>query len=212
MKMKTIEEIVNEEWLQFQLIHNLGGRSYCQSERERFEIKRKSRFLVWNEGVLNSYYKDLLSAKQQGRNLLFEKYVWMMQSTSPDLFREIGYALPSISWIRRNRINRTAFILARWGEAFAIEYPYIAECGRTFYSQDDKPWSTSIETFSKGELLSYSEETEARFSDFIMMNEVNDVNLTKTVQENMARYLGYASLEQYENMLRDSNGVHQGIG
>jgi hypothetical protein len=203
MKEKTIDEIIKEEWLQFQRIHNRGGRAGCQDDWEQFEIMRKSQFMAWPESILDSYYDDLLSSQLQGRNLLFEKYAWMMESTSPEEFREIRRALPAITWIRRNRINRTAFIQARWGEAFASEYPSMAGSGRVFYTQDDKPWSTSIETYTRGELLSYSEKTEAQYSDFILSHEEEGVNLTKAVRENMVRLYGYPSLEHYENMLRE---------
>lgn len=203
MKETKIEEMIKEEWGQFQMIHNRGGRAGCQEDWEQFQIMRKSQFLIWPESILDSYHEDLLSAKTQGRNLLFEKYAWMMESTSPEEFREISCALPRISWMRRNRINRTAFIQARWGEAFASEYPCMAGSGRLFYTKDDKPWSTSIETYTRGELLSYSENTEAQYSDFILLNEEDGVNLTKAVRENMVRLYGYPSLEHYENMLRE---------
>lgn len=200
MKAKIIEEIVKEEWLQFQLINNEGGRASCQDDWEQFMIMRKSQFLIWPEEILDSYFEDLISAGLEGRNLLFEKYAWMMESTSPSKFKEISHALPSISQERKERVDKCSFVQAKWGEEFALKYPNMAGNGRVLYSKDDTPWLTSIETYARGELLSYSEKTEILYCDFILFNEKNGVNLTKTVRENMVRLYGYSSLEHYEKM------------
>jgi len=204
MKAQRIQEIIQEEWLQFQLIQNRGGRAGCQDDWKQFEIMRKSQFMTWPEPILDSYFKDLQNAKTEGRNLLFEKYAWMMESTSPEEFQEIQGSLPEIAWIRKSRIDRTAYIQARWGEAFASEYPCIAGGGRIFYTKDDKPWATSIETYTRGELLSYSENTEAQYSEFILNHEEQGVNLTKAVRGNMVRLNGFQSLEHCENKLKEA--------
>lgn len=209
MKDKRIDEIIKEEWDQFQLIQNRGGRAGCQDNWRQFEIMRKSQFLTWPEAILDSYHNDLQSAKTQGRNLLFEKYAWMMESTAPEEFQEIRGSLPEISWMRRGRIDRTAYIQARWGEAFASEYPCIAGNGRIFYTQDDKPWATSIETYARGELLSYSESTERQYSGFVLIQEEEGVNLTKAVREHMARLNGFLSLEHCEDALKEHKREQQ---
>ena len=39
---------------------------------------RASQFLVWPDFILRSYLDDLKQAEAVGRNLVFEKYAWMM--------------------------------------------------------------------------------------------------------------------------------------
>lgn len=212
MKELRIQEIIQEEWLQFQVIQNRGGRAGCQDDWKQFEIMRKSQFMTWPEPILDSYFEDLQKAKTEGRNLLFEKYAWMMESTSPEEFREIQCSLPQITWIRKSRIDRTAYIQARWGEAFAADYPWIAGSGRIFYTKDDKPWATSIETYTRGELLSYSENTEAQYSEFILNHEEQGVNLTKEVRGNMVRLNGFQSLEHCESTLKEAKSASRKQG
>jgi hypothetical protein len=74
----------------------------------------------------------------------------------------------------------------------------MADKGRVFYSKDDTPYSTSIETYARGELLSYSEKTEILYSEFILFNEENGINLNEAVREDMVISYGYNSLEHYE--------------
>ena len=72
-KERFIEAVVDIEWIQFQQVHNEGGRASCQDDRETFEIMRKSQFLAWTEEVLESYLQDLRDAWKEGWNLLTEK-------------------------------------------------------------------------------------------------------------------------------------------
>lgn len=82
--MSNIREIVEEEWSQFQKVNNEGGRASCQDDGKTFYIMRKSQFLVWPEEVLDSYYGDLCKAREEGKNLLFYKYAFMMERTASD--------------------------------------------------------------------------------------------------------------------------------
>jgi hypothetical protein len=202
MKDQLIEIIVKKEWSQFQAIHNQGGRAACQDDWKQFEIMRKSQFMTWPQEILASYCEDLSEAETEGRNLLSEKYAWMMESTSPMEFKEICDQLPKISEDRRNRVDRISNIQARWGDDFAREYPLISGKGRAIYTEEDSPWSTSIETYARGELLSYSEKTEKLYSEYVLRMEAEKVNLTKMARENMIRLYGYPSLEEYDNLLR----------
>lgn len=202
MKNQKIDEIIEKEWEQFQAVSNQGGSASCQSDWTQFEIMRKSQFMIWPEDILDSYFQDLSEAEKNGRNLLSEKYAWMMESTSPQEFHEISDRLPTISKARRDRVDITAKIQAKWGEAFAKEYPLIGGQGRPIYSVQDSPWATSIETYSRGELLSYSENTEKLFSEFVHASEKEVFNLSKAVRENMIRFYGYSTLEAFERKMQ----------
>ena len=44
--MSVIEEIIAEEWRQFQQVKNEGGRASCQDDWEEFHRQRESQFLA----------------------------------------------------------------------------------------------------------------------------------------------------------------------
>ena len=98
---KLIEKIVDEEWAQFQLVNNEGGRASCQNDRRQFDIMRASQFSVWTEELLQAYYSDLLTAGIEGRNLIFNKFAFMMERTDPAGYERIKHVLPDISPERR---------------------------------------------------------------------------------------------------------------
>ena len=91
---ELIGKIVDEEWAQFQLVNNQGGRASCQDDWRQFDIMRRSQFSVWPETLLQSYYSDLLTAGIEGRNLIFSKYAYMMERTDPAGYERIKHVLP----------------------------------------------------------------------------------------------------------------------
>lgn len=88
-KMKLIQRLIEREWTLFDKVHNIGGRASCQDDRKTFFIMRGSQFLSWNVPLLESYENDLRAAQAEGRNLLAEKYGYMMMWTSPKEFKEV---------------------------------------------------------------------------------------------------------------------------
>ncbi len=78
MREDLIEKIIGEEWKQFDRVNNEGGRASCQDNWPTLHIMRKSQFENWNERMLESYYKDVTRAAEEGWNLLTEKYARMM--------------------------------------------------------------------------------------------------------------------------------------
>ncbi|MBQ7816510.1 MAG: DUF4125 family protein, partial [Oscillospiraceae bacterium] len=83
------EALIKEEWEKFHNVQNEGGRADCQEDPETFAIMRRSQFVCWSEELVDSWHKDLIDAKKEGRNLLSEKYAWMMRQTAPYEFRLI---------------------------------------------------------------------------------------------------------------------------
>ena len=72
----------------FDEVQNNGGRAECQNNPREFEIMRSSQLKTWSEDVLKSYLHDLTSAAYSKRNLLTEKYAYMMESTYPEEFAQ----------------------------------------------------------------------------------------------------------------------------
>ena len=196
-----IEEVIKKEWEQFQQVNNEGGRAACQDQWSTFHLMRKSQFLSWTHELLINYMEDLCIAEQEGRNLLSEKYAYMMESTAKDRYEEIKSLLPQISEERRERMEKAISIQVLWAEEFQREYPGIAGKGRAIRTEEDTPWNTSVETYARGEMSSYSERTEKLFSQLVFDKKSQGLNLTKEVRENMVKLYGYKSLEEAEKAI-----------
>ena len=78
-KTEILEAIIQLEWNMFQKVRNTGGRAGCQDDWETFYIMRKSQFTSWKKELLLSYERDLLDGESAGRNLVMEKYAYMME-------------------------------------------------------------------------------------------------------------------------------------
>ena len=89
-RTQLVQDIIGIEWDMFSNVHNTGGKASCQNDREDFVIMRKSQFSTWSDETLASYLADLVKAQQDRRNLMSEKYGFMMESTFPDEFAGIA--------------------------------------------------------------------------------------------------------------------------
>ena len=195
---EIIEEIVREEWRQFQLINSQGGRASCQDDWEQFSIMRSSQFLVWPEPLLSSYAQDLQSASLEGRNLIFNKYAYMMARTDPAGYERVKHVLPEISQERRDYLEQAVQIHVRWAEDFARMFPKFAARGRVIHQEDERCGLTSIETYQRGELYSYGPRTQLLYCEFVFRCEREGKNLTYLVRDQMAKMYHYESVEDME--------------
>lgn len=196
-----IDNIIAIEWNEFQKVENEGGRAACQDNWKTFEIARKSQFLSWNEEMLKSYYNDLTKATKEGRNLLTEKYARMMESTAPDKYKIIKDKLPAISDNMKKLIEDIIKIRIKWAEDFAELYPKISGNGRLIHSYEDNAYSTSSETYLRGELSTYSEKTIELYYEYVNKLLEQGKNQAMMIMENTAEAYGYKSLEEAENKL-----------
>lgn len=197
-----IDEVIDREWEQFQGVHNEGGRASCQDDHETFVIMRKSQFMNWTQELLESYRQDLLEAKERHWNLLTEKYARMMESTAPKQYAEFADVLPKRS---KERIQIQEEMIAqqiRWEEDFAARYPALASAGRVIHTSEDTPWDTSIETYARGEISTYSDRTVGLLKKLYDKMAANHENLSEKTLCNMTSLYGYGSLEQAEERQR----------
>ena len=195
---EIIEEIVREEWRQFQLINSQGGRASCQDDWAQFYIMRSSQFLVWPEPLLSSYARDLQEASLAGRNLVFNKYAYMMARTDPAGYERVKHVLPELSQERRDYLEQAVQIHVRWAEDFARRFPKYAGKGRVIHQEDERCGLTSIETYQRGELYSYGPRTQLLYCEFVFRCEKEGKNLTYLVRDQMAKMYHYGSVEDME--------------
>ncbi len=200
-RSRLIEQIVRQEWRQFDRVQNEGGRADCQDDWKTFEIMRSSQFLAWETPVLQSYLADLRAAEARGWNLLTEKYARMMESTAPERYAAMADRLPQRSARRLAEQEEVIAIHVRWNEAFAQRYPRYAASGRPLRTAEDTPWATSSETYLRGELGTYSDETFRLYRDMILRRRDAGESFVEEIARNQARRYGCASIAEAEERL-----------
>jgi len=200
-KDELIEQIVRTEWQQFDKVKNEGGRADCQDDWNTFSLMRKSQYMAWSEELLVSYLRDLESAGRNGWNLIMEKYARMMQSTAPDRYNELSGELPERSDERIAIQEQIIEIQVGWMEQFASKYPKMAGNARSIHTYEDNPYNTSYETYLRGELGTYSDETLVLYGRYIVELQRTDKNLAYMIMQNTANLYGYKSVDDAENRL-----------
>lgn len=196
--MNVKKEIVALEWEQFQNVSNIGGRASCQEDWNDFSIMRESQFDAWPENLLYSYYCDLSKARDEGRNLLTEKYAYMMKSTMPKRFSYLAPELPPVTKEKETLIDQIVEIQTKWSVDFALKYPHVAGKGRAIHADTDTAYATSVETYTRGEMSSYSIRTLRIYLDYMQQLQRENRNLVYEIRNNTVRALGYADVEAAE--------------
>ena len=200
-KAALIEELVALEWEAFDKVENEGGRADCQDDFNTFSIMRTSQYYAWTEEMLKSYIHDFHVANDKGWNLITEKYARMMESTTPLRFAQIEESLPFLSEEKKAIIEEIVKIQVGWIEEFAVQYPKAAGNARSIHTYEDNPFNTSYETYLRGEISTYSDDTLALYGRFIANLAMTGQNLAEMTMRNTALLYGYESLEDLENKL-----------
>ncbi len=198
-KRILVDRIVDLEWKAFQEVNNRGGRASCQDNRETFDIMRKSQYLTWSEEMLLQYKKDFEAAFSRGWNMVTEKYARMMESNAKEEYEALKDSLPPVSESGKQLIELIVGIQVGWMEEFAKEYPYLAGQGRAIHSYEDTPYTTSYETYLRGELYTYSPQMLALYAGYILGLKKKGINHSRLVMKFTTAFYGYASLEAAEN-------------
>lgn len=205
--MARVEDIVQAEWRQFQQVRNEGGRASCQDDWPEFQRQRSAQFRAWSGELRDSYYQDLLEAEACGRNLLTEKYARMMAETAPERYAEIAPLLPPLLPEQRQLAEEIVGLHLQWAEDFAADFPLYAAIGRPLRAAAAPAGVTAVETYLRGELLSYSLRTLRLYRDYAEQCRRQGVNLTRQVRDDTARALGLDGSPGAEAFLEGKYGV-----
>ena len=133
------ENLIQMEWQQFYQVHNEGGRASCQEDPKTFAIMRRSQFTAWPEALVDSYTADLEAAEEVGRNLLTEKYAWMMEDTAPEEFAQLRRFLPEPSLLQKEMLDEITQIQIAWMREYAEKYPRLAAGNRAIRAAEATP-------------------------------------------------------------------------
>lgn len=193
-----IETIIETEFAMFQHVQGTHGRASCQNDPKTFRIMRKAQFITWSAEVLESYADDLVKAGQGGRNLPEEKYAYMMESTHPLEFAAIAQHLPTLSASKIALRESIVATYMTWERALLADYPHIKAQGRPSFSSDDLIRGTSVETYLRGELSTYSMATLVLLDVYAKSCAKMGRNLAFENLEYISKCYGHKSVEDAE--------------
>jgi hypothetical protein len=201
-KEDLIAKIVEIEWKMLRNVPNIGGTATCQEDPKTFEIMRSSQAMSWSEATLDSYLDDLTEAEKNGRNLLTEKYARMMKSTSPLEYAQIEHLLPPLNPEVPPLIDKIAKIVLAWEEELWQKYPYLLARGRPIPSSDDTPYVTSLETYLRGELATYSPRTLELYYENVLKQRSENINASEITLAHTIKRYGFNSLKEANEKLK----------
>ena len=182
----------------FSSVANAGGPASCQNEPDAFQVMRRSQAQTWSYSLLQSYLNDLETASGAGINLMTLKYARMMEYTHPDEYEKIKDELPPVDEQALRRIEDILTIHLQWEEELDQRYPHLRVRGRPATSQMDNVSTTSVETYLRGELSTFSPRSiEIHYQDTLQARD-RGINLAEQILLNTVQAYGYASLEDAE--------------
>ncbi|MBO4369458.1 MAG: DUF4125 family protein [Desulfovibrio sp.] len=191
-----IDALVEREWEMFSTVQNVGGSADCQHEPETFRIMRTSQLNTWDQDLLESYLCDLQEAKEKGRNLMTEKYAHMMRETFPDEYEAIKKELPPVSGECERMINEIVRIHITWQKEVAERYPLLLSHARPAHTEGGH--IASLETYLRGELLTYSEKTVRLYYEKTLAKANRGDNEAQENLLNQVKQYGFDSLDACE--------------
>jgi hypothetical protein len=185
-KQELIQEVIDLELDMFLKVRAREPVS-CQENPEAFRFHRGVLFSVWSEAALESYRDDLVRANAEGLNLMTLKYARMENS------------IPPLS--ENPLIDRIVEIDITWAKELAEKYPKLHSRGRPI--DEDGSRGTSIKTYLRGELETYSDNTLALYYQNQTQALEQKENLAEKVLLATAAGAGYGSLQEAEDGLSE---------
>jgi hypothetical protein len=185
--MKDREELIYsivEAELRMFLSVPADGEYSCRQQPDSFRMHRRVQFSIWSEDTLGSYMKDLRQAEKENRNLMTVKYARMDDLIPRENFNPL--------------IDVIADIQYRWQMEMFASYPNLMAGARPLSEADDSALRTSFETYLKGELETYSNNTLSLLHRDLIKIVNRGENGSKLVYEALVKEMGYASLDEAE--------------
>ncbi len=197
-KREIIGRILDKEFVMFHAVNGDGEKAACQNDRKTFDMMRYAQFDAWSEEACRSYLEDVEQAEREGRNICAEKYIHMMKSTDILQYERLKDLVRFPDERGRELAELIVGKMVRQTEALFQRYPYVSGAGRPLYSSQDLGGTTSIETYQRGELLTYSTRTLELLYKHLCSLEEQGIALAEKILEGSVCSYGYKSLEEAE--------------
>ena len=126
-----------------------------------------------------------------------------MKYNSPQEYEKVKDILENPSKNKITIIEKIMSIYMKWEEEFFKKYPIFSSMGRPLYSTEDNNIETSIETYLRGELLSYSEKTLQLYLKYILEMKEKDINLAIKNMDNLASMQGFKNSDEVEEYYKN---------
>lgn len=151
VKCDLIRKIIIKEVEYFKQTNGNMNAS-CQKQPGNFLYARFAYRSIYNIEILRSYYTDLLSYNEK-INPITLKYAYMMESTNPNEYKKVENLIEKVSKYKKTLVEIILQIYMIW------EKNVDRKRSRKLYTRQDSSNETSIETYMRGELKTYSENT-----------------------------------------------------
>lgn len=197
-----INRIIEKEWTMFHAVNGDGPKADCQNDRPTFVGMRGAQFSAWDEATCASYLDDVTKAEACGRNLCAEKYIHMMRYTAILDYEKLKDQLTFPDERGMELVDSIAKKMIEQTVSLFKDYPYVAGSGRPLYSSQDFGGVTSIETYQKGELMTYSTATLEKLYAHLLKLEGEGILLAKNIMENSVCFYGYANIDEAEDFAK----------
>lgn len=197
---KLIEQIIQLEWEMMISITALDDPDGCREDPATFQIMRISQHLIWHEDTLSSLLADLQLAKTQQVNIVAERYAHMMKVTNSTEYEQIKNDLRPVTTEVAKLVEKIMEIFSAWTVDVDRRYPNIRSYGRP--ATENGTW-TSVDTYLRGELLTYSAKTLSLCLRDICQAQAQSINLSELMLLNMALFYGFQSLDDMEKRIAD---------
>ncbi|MFI3206988.1 MAG: DUF4125 family protein [Clostridia bacterium] len=199
MNEKIINEIIEREWAFFDKVEHVDGRASCQNNWDDFVKYRKAQFDVFEGELLESYLADLKQYEQLEYNPIMLKYAYMMESTEREEFEKFSDKLPKIGEEKAKIIEEIIKIELSMRIEFEREFPNLSSTSRAVFTENDSKYSSSFETYLRGELSTYSPKTLYLYAKCLLNLMNTGENMIRIIQENTVKNFGFSSLQEAEN-------------
>jgi hypothetical protein len=100
------------------------------------------------------------------------------------------------------RIEEIVTIQSRWQEEMVKKYPYLMAGARHLSESDGSADDTSFETYLRGELESYSDDTLKLLLKDMLGYLKMGVNGSERIYEHLVKEMGYNSIEEADRAQR----------
>jgi hypothetical protein len=183
-KKELISEVVELEIEMFLAVQSREPAP-CQQDPEGFRFHRSVTFSIWTSAMLESYRTHLLEAKDEGINLITNKYARMENLIPPQS--------------KSPYIDKIVAMQTAWNRETEAKYPNLHRRARPVST--DSSNATSFATYLRGELETYGNATLELYYELLKDYEVKGKNPVEETWENMAIAAGHQCLDDLEKAL-----------